>query len=104
MPQEPPNPPASAEQALAIVRSQYAQPTLPDGTLVPLRVHEFDIGYLVYADFPPPPADASGRPQPVQPGGSNIIVAKDTGTTTTVPNYPAETAIALYRQQHRPQA
>ena len=96
--------PTTPDDALAIVHSQYAQPKLPDGTPVPLRVHEFDIGYLVQADFPPPPADASGQPQPAQPGGSNVIVDKATGETTTVPNYPAETAIALYREQRRRQA
>ncbi|CAM5478185.1 putative protein OS=Streptomyces chartreusis OX=1969 GN=CP983_11935 PE=4 SV=1 [Streptomyces chartreusis] len=27
------------------------------------------------------------------------MVAKDTGETVTVPNYPTQTAIALYRKQ-----
>jgi hypothetical protein len=88
------------EQALAIVRSRYAQPNLPDGTPAPMHVHEFDIGYLVYAAFPPT-TDASGRPRPAPPGGSKVIVAKDTGETVTVPNYPVGTAIALYRKQHQ---
>ena len=64
-----PAPPASAEQALAIVRSRYAQPKLPDGTPAELRVEEFDIGYLVYAVVPPV-TDAAGRPQPAPPGTS----------------------------------
>lgn len=46
---------------------------------------EFDIGYLVYAVFPPV-TDAAGRPQPAPPGGSKIVVANDTGETVTVPN------------------
>lgn len=96
-----PAPPASAEQALDIVRSRYAQPTLPDGTPAELRVEEFDIGYLVYAVFPPV-TDAAGRPQPAAPGGSKIVVSKQTGETVTVPNYPTEMAIALYRKQRRP--
>lgn len=93
-----PTPPTTPEQALSIVRSRYALPRLPDGTPAPLTVHEFDIGYLVHATFPPV-TDASGRPLPAPPGGSKIIVAKDTGETVTVPNYPSETAIALYREQ-----
>jgi hypothetical protein len=93
-------PPTTPEQALAIVRSRYAQPNLPDGTPAPMHVHEFDIGYLVYAAFPPT-TDASGRPRPAPPGGSKVIVAKDTGETVTVPNYPVGTAIALYRKQHQ---
>ncbi|MEU6099031.1 hypothetical protein [Streptomyces sp. NPDC047079] len=101
-----PAPPTTPEEALAIVRSRYAQPKLADGSPAPLHVHEFDIGYLVYATFPPT-TDAEGRPRPAPPGGSKIVVAKDTGETVTVPNYPTEAAIALYRRQreaHRPDA
>ncbi|GGY48791.1 hypothetical protein [Streptomyces djakartensis] len=94
-------PPASAEEALAIVRSRYARPRLPDGSPVELRVEEFDIGYLVYAAFPPV-TDIAGRPQPAPPGGSKVVVAKETGEIIAVPNYPTETAIALYRQQLQP--
>ncbi|AZQ37816.1 hypothetical protein EJ357_33770 [Streptomyces cyaneochromogenes] len=103
MPPDTPTPPTTPEQALAIVRSRYAQPELPDGTPAPLHVHEFDIGYLVYATFPPATgASAPTRPAaPAAPGGSKIIVAKDTGETVAVPNYPVETAIALYRRQAR---
>lgn len=93
-------PPTTPEQALALVRSRYAEPTLPDGTAAEMRVEEFDIGYLVYAVFPPV-TDAAGRPRPAPPGGSKIVVAKETGETVTVPNYPTEAAIALYREQRR---
>jgi hypothetical protein len=95
-----PAPPTTAEQALDIVRGRYAQPKLPDGTLAELRVEEFDIGYLVYAEFPPV-TDAAGRPQPAPPGGSKIVVSKENGETVTVPNYPTEAAIALYRRQRQ---
>ncbi|MEV0371200.1 hypothetical protein AB0I10_15445 [Streptomyces sp. NPDC050636] len=92
-------PPATPEEALAIVRSRYAQPKWPDGTPAPLHVHEFDIGYLVYATFPRTTGtDAAGNPVPPPPGGANIVVAKDTGETTTVPNFPPESAVALYRK------
>ncbi|MFE5817391.1 hypothetical protein [Streptomyces sp. NPDC056479] len=93
-------PPTTSEQALAIVRGRYAQPKLPDGTPAELRVAEFDLGYLVYPVFPPV-TDAAGRPQPAPPGGGKIVVAKDTGETVTVPNFPTEAAIALYRKQRR---
>ncbi|MFC8094730.1 hypothetical protein [Streptomyces sp. NPDC057301] len=92
--------PTTSDQALAIVRSRYAQPQLPDGSPAELRVEEFDIGYLVYAVFPPV-TDAAGRPQPAPPGGSKIVVSKETGETVTVPNYPTEAAIALYRKQRQ---
>ncbi|MGW2919644.1 hypothetical protein ACWDBF_17545 [Streptomyces angustmyceticus] len=100
MPQDSTTPPSSPDEALAIVRSRYAEPKLPDGSPAPMHVHEFDIGYLVYATFPRTP-DASARPQPAQPGGSKIIVAKDTGETVTVPNFPTEAAIELYRKQRQ---
>jgi hypothetical protein len=93
----PQGPPTTPDQALAIVRSRYAQPKLPDGTPAELNVHEFDIGYLVYATFPPR-TDASGRRQPAPPGGAKIVVSKETGESVTVPNYPIEQAIALYRK------
>ncbi|MBT2397832.1 hypothetical protein [Streptomyces sp. ISL-100] len=90
-------PPTTPTQAVEIVRSRYAQPKLPDGTPAELKVHEFDIGYLVYAVFPPR-TDAAGRPQPSPPGGAKIVVSKETGETVTVPNYPTAKAIALYRK------
>ncbi|WP_255305933.1 hypothetical protein [Streptomyces sp. Wb2n-11] len=31
-------------------------------------------------------------------------MSKDTGETATVPNYPTDKAIALYRRQHQPDA
>ncbi|MGW1028630.1 hypothetical protein ACWD4J_33935 [Streptomyces sp. NPDC002577] len=93
----PQGPPTTADQALDIVRSRFAQPKLPDGTPAELHVHEFDIGYLVYAVFPPR-TDTAGRPQPSPPGGAKIVVSKETGETVTVPNFPTEQAIALYRK------
>ncbi|MFJ3948836.1 hypothetical protein ACIPXV_02015 [Streptomyces libani] len=103
MPQGSTTPPTTPEEALAIVRSRYADPTLADGSPAPMHVDEFDIGYLVYATYPAT-ADATGEPQPAPPGGAKIIVAKDTGETVTVPNLPTESAIALYRQQRPSQA
>ncbi|WP_225840579.1 hypothetical protein [Streptomyces sp. NK08204] len=93
-----PAPPTTPEQALDIVRSRFAEPRLPDGSPAELRVEELDIGYLVYAVFPPV-TDAAGRPQPAPPGGSKIVVSKETGETVTVPNYPTQAAIDLYRRQ-----
>ncbi|MGI5458467.1 hypothetical protein ACQEWB_35885 [Streptomyces sp. CA-249302] len=98
-PQDPPTPPTTPDQALDIVRSRYAQPKLPDGSPAELHVHEFDIGYLVYAVFPPrTDIDTAGHPKPAAPGGAKIVVSKVTGETVTVPNFPTEQAIALYRR------
>ncbi|MCX4634257.1 hypothetical protein OG775_03610 [Streptomyces platensis] len=99
-PQDSPAPSTTPDEALAIVRSRYAEPRLADGSPAPMQVEEFDLGYLVYAEYPDT-TDATGEPQPAPPGGSMIIVAKDTGESVTVPNLPTETAIALYRQQRQ---
>ncbi|MFC7308151.1 hypothetical protein ACFQVC_28490 [Streptomyces monticola] len=93
----PRTPPSTPEQALAIVRGRYAEPKLPDGSPAQMRVHEFDVGYLVYAIFPPT-TDAAGRPRPAPLGGSHVVVSKDTGETFTIPNFPTEQAIALYKK------
>ncbi|MGW1840097.1 hypothetical protein [Streptomyces sp. BBFR2] len=101
MPQHADTPPTSPEEALALVRDRYAEPTLPDGTPVPLAVEEFDIGYLVHPVFPPVSrTDAAGVPLPAPPGGAKIVVSKTTGESVTVPNLPNESAIALYRRQN----
>lgn len=63
---DPQGPPVTPAQALEIVRARYAQPKLPDGTPAELQVHEFDIGYLVYAVYPPR-TDAAGPPSPPRP-------------------------------------
>ncbi|PIM69072.1 hypothetical protein CTU88_29870 [Streptomyces sp. JV178] len=90
-------PPLTPEQAVELVRARYARPRQADGSPAELHVHEFDIGYLVYAVHPPH-ADPSGRPLPAPPGGANVVVSKETGETVTVPNLPTEQAVALYRR------
>ncbi|MFD7713600.1 hypothetical protein ACFV6E_03395 [Streptomyces sp. NPDC059785] len=96
-----PTPPATPEQALAVVRARYARPRLPDGTPAELEVYEFDTGYLVYPASPPRATDAPGPPRPAPPGGAGIVVSKETGETVTVPNYPVEQAVAYYRDSLR---
>ncbi|MGW0563838.1 hypothetical protein ACWDZ4_25305 [Streptomyces sp. NPDC003016] len=101
MPHQQPHPvPAGPEEALELVRSRFGQPTLPDGTLVPLRVEEFDLGYVVYAVRPEPAA--GGVPRPAEPGGSSIVVAKDNGEIATVPHYPPPLAIEVFKKHYRP--
>ncbi|WP_327353033.1 hypothetical protein [Streptomyces sp. NBC_01304] len=94
----PVDPPTTPEQALAIVRSRYADPKLPDGTPVEQRVQEFDIGYLVYS-VSPPRTGLTAPSAPSAPGGAHIVVSKATGETVSVPNFPPELAIARYRKK-----
>jgi hypothetical protein len=98
--------PKSAEEALEIARTQYA-PVWPDGTSAPLRVREFDIGYLVFAKLPPlpeAPATEGGRRRPRMrsPGGTCVVVCKESGRICRLPMRPPEDAIVLYRRFYRP--
>ncbi|WP_405838173.1 hypothetical protein OG528_11715 [Streptomyces platensis] len=97
--------PGNADEALEIARTQYA-PVWPDGTPAPLRVHEFDIGYLVCAKPAPlPPGTApDGRRRPMRsPGGTCVVVSKEDGAVCRVPHRPTADAIALYRKFYRPE-
>ncbi|AJT67215.1 hypothetical protein T261_5595 [Streptomyces lydicus] len=91
--------PASVEDALAAARTRFG-PVSEDGTPGSLHVEEFDIGYLIYAVFPQP-ADPSTPPSF---GGSNLVISKIDGALEYLPNFPSETAIALYRRKFRPNA
>lgn len=92
--------PNSAEEALAAARTRF-QPLCDDGTPAILHVEEFDIGYLIYAVFPPP---ADPDPDPfanLSYGGSHLVISKADGALDYVPNFPPESAIELYRTQYR---
>ncbi len=95
--------PTSAEEALEIARTKYS-PIWPDGTPAPLKVLEFDIGYLVYPKLPPHPRTTSTgeRRRPRNPGGTCVVVSKDTGEVSSVSLRPPSDAIALYRKFYRP--
>ncbi|WP_425828772.1 hypothetical protein [Streptomyces fractus] len=82
--------PRTADEALAIARTTF-QPLCADGTPATLNVQEFDLGFLVYATFPPT--------EPPSYGGSHLVVSKADGSTMYVPNFPPESAISLYRRQ-----
>lgn len=94
--------PGTPEQALDLVRSRYARPQLPDGSPAELEAHEFEEGFLVSPVLPAEPEtdeEAEDGPRPAQPGGAKIVVVKDTGESFTVPNLPAEAAVALFRRK-----
>ncbi|MFE0374607.1 hypothetical protein ACFW1M_03280 [Streptomyces inhibens] len=85
--------PTTTEEALAIARTSF-QPRCHDGTPASVHVQEFDIGYLVYATFPPT--------EPRSFGGSHLVISKADGALTFVPNFPPKSAIAQYRKRHHP--
>ncbi|MGW5939074.1 hypothetical protein ACWIG3_08720 [Streptomyces celluloflavus] len=90
--------PAGPEDALEIGRA-YFPPVGSPGGPVSLFVHEFDIGYLIHAGYPAP-EDPTAPPS--HPGGSNIAISKLNGDVTTLPNFPPESAVEVYRQWYRP--
>ncbi|MGY5123869.1 maleylpyruvate isomerase N-terminal domain-containing protein [Streptomyces nigrescens] len=101
---DPPGPvPTSVEEALEMAHAAYA-PDWPDGTPAPLRVREFDIGYLVHAKLPPHPktTPAGERQRPRSPGGTCVVVAKNNGEICRVPLRPPSDTIALFRKFYRP--
>lgn len=85
-------PPTTPAEALAIVRSRYAEPTLADGSPAPMQVEEFDIGYLVYAEYPDA-LDASDEPQPPRPAAQTSswprTPAKPSPCPTSPPRQPS---------------
>ncbi|MFI9724426.1 hypothetical protein ACIHFE_33150 [Streptomyces sp. NPDC052396] len=90
--------PATLEEALEIGRMHFPPIGSPGGP-VSLFVHEFDVGYLIRAGWPVPehPGDI-----PMAPGGGNIAISKIDGDVAFLPNFPPESAIALYRRSYRP--
>ncbi|WP_234445375.1 hypothetical protein [Streptomyces rimosus] len=98
-PPPPPVVPTDADHALEIGRTHFPPVGSPNGP-VSLFVHEFDIGYLIYAGYPP--HDDPNSPPP-SPGGSNIVISKADGEVTFLPNFPPEPAVELYhRLRQRP--
>jgi hypothetical protein len=85
--------PTTPEEALEIAGTHF-KPRCRDGSPASVHVEEFDIGFLVYATFPPT--------EPRSFGGSHLIISKTDGTPTFVPNFPPKSAIAVYRKRHHP--
>ncbi|WP_327665323.1 hypothetical protein [Streptomyces sp. NBC_00498] len=87
--------PTTTDEALAAARSRF-EVLDTAGNPAPLHVVEFDTGFLVHAVMPPPPP---GTQAPL--GGSHMVIAKDDGAITYVPNFPPDSAIELYRGLRR---
>lgn len=76
---------------------------LPNGEPAPVSATEFDLGYIVLPDLPPPPPELPGRPPHMtQPGMGAVVVDKATGATTVVPYYGDEGTAAYYRSIRHP--
>ncbi|GFE24838.1 hypothetical protein RB199_03360 [Streptomyces libani] len=86
--------PANADEALEIGREHYPEVGSPGGPSG-LFVHEFDIGYLIHASWPP--AEDPTAP-PANPGGSNVVISKADGEVSFLPNFPPEEAVELYHR------
>ncbi|AZS71724.1 hypothetical protein DDE74_12855 [Streptomyces lydicus] len=86
--------PANADEALEIGREHYPEVGSPGGPSG-LFVHEFDIGYLIHASWPP--AEDPTAP-PAEPGGSNVVISKIDGEVSFLPNFPPEDAVELYHR------
>lgn len=49
----------------------------------------------------PPTAPVNGVPRPAEPGGSQVVVAKDNGEIALVPSLPPALAIEVFRRHCR---
>ncbi|MFG3116533.1 hypothetical protein ACGF4C_19235 [Streptomyces sp. NPDC048197] len=90
--------PANADEALEIGRQHFPDVGSPNGP-ASLHVHEFDLGYLIYAGWPLPEDPTA---PPASPGGSNIVINKENGDVTSLPNFPPAAAEKLYHRIYRP--
>ncbi|BDM67441.1 hypothetical protein HEK616_09280 [Streptomyces nigrescens] len=90
--------PANADEALDIGRRHFPEVGSPDGP-ASLHVHEFDLGYLVHAGWPAPEDPTA---PPASPGGSNVVINKENGDVTFLPNFPPAEIEDLYRRVYRP--
>lgn len=90
--------PANADEALEIGRQHFPDVGSPNGP-ASLHVHEFDLGYLIYAGWPLPEDPTA---PPASPGGSNIVINKENGDVTSLPNFPPAEAEKLYHRIYRP--
>ncbi|WP_406476039.1 hypothetical protein [Streptomyces platensis] len=90
--------PTNEAEALEIGRKYFPEVGSPGGPSS-LYVHEFDIGYLIHAGWPAT-EDSTGLPS--SPGGSNIVISKIDGLVASVPNFPEEAAVEIYRRVYRP--
>lgn len=90
----------TAEEAVEIVRRRFSWP-LAEGGSAPLAVHEFDLGFVVYPEYPaPPPLPPGAEPEmPSFLGVSAVVVDRETGGTQTLPLYSPEGTAELYRSQ-----
>ncbi|MFF9479948.1 hypothetical protein [Streptomyces sp. NPDC014733] len=86
--------PRSADEALEIGRNHFPPVGAPGGP-TGLFVHEFAEGYLIHAGRPSP--EGPDVP-PAQPGGSHVVIAKENGELTFLPDFPPPDAVALYRR------
>jgi hypothetical protein len=61
-----------------------------------IRIHEFDLGYILTPHVPPPP----GQLIP-EPGGTVLVVDRETGKITTWPTLPPEYIARRYAEDRK---
>ncbi|MEU2630390.1 nucleic acid/nucleotide deaminase domain-containing protein, partial [Kitasatospora sp. NPDC007106] len=78
---------------------QWINGDLPEEQWRTVGVHEFDLGWVVWAE-PEPPADRPGpgeRRPPAEIGSSCAVVDRETGRLSTWPSVPVEEVVQLHR-------
>lgn len=85
----------TAEEAVQKVREWLAA-TGGVPANVEIRVHEFDLGYVVTPYVPPPPDQLIP-----EPGGTALVVDRETGQITTWPTLPPEYIARRYIEDRK---
>ncbi|MDH6127894.1 SUKH-4 family immunity protein [Kitasatospora sp. GP82] len=88
------------EQAIEAAH-QWINGGLPEEQWRPIAVHEFDLGWAVWAEQQAAAADpATGeRRAPAEVGSACAVVDRETGELTTWPSVPVEEVVQLYRDK-----
>jgi hypothetical protein len=89
------------EEARRITARSYSW-RLPNGEPAPTVAVEFDLGYIVLPDYPPPPPRLPGEPPEMSPPGTAaVVVDRQTGSATVLPFHGIEGTAELYRAERR---
>ncbi|WP_371501671.1 SUKH-4 family immunity protein [Kitasatospora sp. NBC_00374] len=90
----------SREQAIEAAH-QWINGARPEEQWRPVAVHEFELGWVLWAEQPAATADpATGeRRAPAEIGSACAVVDRETGELTTWPSVPVEEVVQLYRDK-----
>ncbi|MFJ1705056.1 SUKH-4 family immunity protein [Kitasatospora sp. NPDC088346] len=90
----------SREQAIEAAH-QWINGARPEEQWRPVAVHEFDLGWVLWAEQPAAATDpgTGERRAPAEIGSACAVVDRETGELTSWPSVPVEDVVQLYRDK-----